>query len=428
MTSTGTPIARAAGFIAGDRPADRHVALRRTRTPTRSTRYLATGGYEGLKAALAKTPAGRPRRGARRHRARPRRRRLPGRREVGPHPAGRVAALPRRQRRRERAGHVQGPPPDGARPAPAHRGLPHRVLRRRACRSASSTSAARWPSPRSAWPTALNEAYAAGYVGKNILGTDFSVDIVHARGAPAPTSSARRRRSSRASRATAGMPRLKPPFFPAAIGLYGQPTIVNNVETLANLPWLLRQRRRRLHHDRHRDVARHAHGRRVRPRQAARRVRDRQRHHDVPRPDLRRGVLPGHPRRQRAQGVRARRRVGAVVHARAARPAVRGPARRRRRLDARLRGDHGDGLDHRHPARPRCRSPASTPTSRAASACRAARAARGSSGSSTRICDGHGAPEDLDLLYGVGESICPGASRTRRAPRSASRPCRSRTR
>ena len=36
-----------------------------------------------------------------------------------------------------------------------------------------------------------------------------------------------------------GMPRLKPPFFPAAKGLYMQPTIVNNVETLSNLPWII---------------------------------------------------------------------------------------------------------------------------------------------------------------------------------------------
>jgi NADH-quinone oxidoreductase subunit F len=36
-----------------------------------------------------------------------------------------------------------------------------------------------------------------------------------------------------------GMPRLKPPYFPAAKGLYMQPTIVNNVETLANLPWIV---------------------------------------------------------------------------------------------------------------------------------------------------------------------------------------------
>jgi len=85
---------------------------------------------------------------------------------------------------------------------------------------------------------ALNEAYAAGFVGKNILGTKFSVDIVLHWGAGAyvvgeETALIESLEGNR------GMPRLKPPFFPAANGLYGQPTIVNNVETLANLPWLL---------------------------------------------------------------------------------------------------------------------------------------------------------------------------------------------
>lgn len=85
---------------------------------------------------------------------------------------------------------------------------------------------------------ALNEAYAAGYIGKNIFGTDFSVDIVLHWGAGAyivgeETALIESLEGNR------GMPRLKPPFFPAAIGLYGMPTIVNNVETLANLPWIL---------------------------------------------------------------------------------------------------------------------------------------------------------------------------------------------
>ena len=87
--------------------------------------------------------------------------------------------------------------------------------------------------------TALNEAYAAGYVGKNILGSKFSVDIVlhWGAGAYAVGEETALIESLEGNR---GMPRLKPPYFPAAIGLYGQPTIVNNVETLANLPWLMR--------------------------------------------------------------------------------------------------------------------------------------------------------------------------------------------
>ena len=85
---------------------------------------------------------------------------------------------------------------------------------------------------------ALNEAYIAGYVGKNILGSKFSVDIVLHWGAGAyvvgeETALIESLEGNR------GMPRLKPPFFPAVNGLYGRPTIVNNVETLAILPWLL---------------------------------------------------------------------------------------------------------------------------------------------------------------------------------------------
>ena len=86
--------------------------------------------------------------------------------------------------------------------------------------------------------SALNEAYEAGYIGKNILGTEFSVDIVLHWGAGAyivgeETALIESLEGNR------GMPRLKPPFFPASIGLYGKPTIVNNVETLSNVPWIV---------------------------------------------------------------------------------------------------------------------------------------------------------------------------------------------
>jgi len=85
---------------------------------------------------------------------------------------------------------------------------------------------------------ALNDAYAAGYIGRNIMGSDFSVDITLSWGAGAyivgeETALIESLEGNR------GMPRLKPPFFPAAIGLYGQPTIVNNIETMSNLPWIM---------------------------------------------------------------------------------------------------------------------------------------------------------------------------------------------
>jgi NADH-quinone oxidoreductase subunit F len=87
---------------------------------------------------------------------------------------------------------------------------------------------------------ALNDAYAHNLIGRNILGTDFSVDIVLAWGAGAyivgeETALIESLEGER------GMPRLKPPYFPASKGLYMQPTIVNNVETLANLPWMINE-------------------------------------------------------------------------------------------------------------------------------------------------------------------------------------------
>ena len=85
---------------------------------------------------------------------------------------------------------------------------------------------------------ALNEAYAHGALGPKIFGSDFSLDIVVHPGAGAyicgeETSLLEALEGKR------GFPRIKPPFFPAVTGLYGEPTVVNNVETMSNLPWII---------------------------------------------------------------------------------------------------------------------------------------------------------------------------------------------
>jgi len=85
---------------------------------------------------------------------------------------------------------------------------------------------------------ALNDAYAAGLIGRNILGSDFSVDVVLHWGAGAYIVG-EETALIESLEGLRGMPRLKPPFFPAAKGLYMQPTVVNNVETLSNLPWIV---------------------------------------------------------------------------------------------------------------------------------------------------------------------------------------------
>jgi NADH-quinone oxidoreductase subunit F len=83
----------------------------------------------------------------------------------------------------------------------------------------------------------LAKAYAAGYVGRNIMGTGFDCDIVIHRGAGAYEAGEETAliESLEGKRA---QPRIKPPF-PAVSGLYNCPTAVNNVETLCNLPAIM---------------------------------------------------------------------------------------------------------------------------------------------------------------------------------------------
>ena len=85
---------------------------------------------------------------------------------------------------------------------------------------------------------AIAAARKAGFLGKRILGTPFSFEIMVKEGAgafvcgeeTALIASIEGRR---------GMPRRRPPY-PAQSGLWGHPTVINNVETLANVPWIIR--------------------------------------------------------------------------------------------------------------------------------------------------------------------------------------------
>jgi NADH-quinone oxidoreductase subunit F len=80
---------------------------------------------------------------------------------------------------------------------------------------------------------ALADAYARGFLGKNILGSGYDLDIVVHRGGGAYICGEETALLS-SLEGYKGLARLKPPF-PAVEGLYGCPTIINNVETLANL-------------------------------------------------------------------------------------------------------------------------------------------------------------------------------------------------
>ncbi len=94
-----------------------------------------------------------------------------------------------------------------------------------------------YPKPARRLQRAVDEAYEAGYLGTNILGSGFDLEVTIHLGAgayicgeeTALLNSLEGRR---------GEPRIKPPF-PAVAGLYAKPTIVNNVETISTVPWIV---------------------------------------------------------------------------------------------------------------------------------------------------------------------------------------------
>ncbi|MBF0188634.1 MAG: SLBB domain-containing protein [Magnetococcales bacterium] len=84
---------------------------------------------------------------------------------------------------------------------------------------------------------AIEDAKAAGLLGDNILGSDFSFDIKIKQGAGAFVCGEETALLA-SIEGERGMPRIRPPF-PAIKGLFGMPTIIQNVETLSNMPWII---------------------------------------------------------------------------------------------------------------------------------------------------------------------------------------------
>ena len=85
---------------------------------------------------------------------------------------------------------------------------------------------------------AIKEAYDHGYLGKNILGTGFDFELCTHTGAGA-YECGEESALMESLEGKRGYPRIKPPF-PAVVGLYGCPTVINNAETLSTVPAIIR--------------------------------------------------------------------------------------------------------------------------------------------------------------------------------------------
>src|SRR5271165_3932285 len=85
---------------------------------------------------------------------------------------------------------------------------------------------------------AIDDAYAKGFLGKNIFGSGVSLDVLSHTGAGA-YEVGEESALMESLEGKRGIPRIRPPF-PAVVGLYGGPTVINNAETIATVPHVLR--------------------------------------------------------------------------------------------------------------------------------------------------------------------------------------------
>ena len=262
---------------------------------------------------------------------------------------------------------------------------------------------------------ALNDAYAAGYIGKNILGSDFSVDVVLHWGAGAyivgeETALIESLEGNR------GMPRLKPPFFPAAKGLY-LPAHDRQQRRDAREPPVDHQQRRRQPSP---SWAETSQGMRLFAvsGHVATRASTRWSSASPPSATSSRPAYGGDRDGRKAQGVHPRRRLGAVVLRGAPRPPARAQRRRPGGLDARLRRHRRDG---RRPPTPWAGhgSCGSSPGSPAASARPAARGPTGWRRSCAASSTATAGPTTSRCCSTSATTSAPGSPGRRSRPRSA---------
>ena len=229
------------GAVAGDEapatPPSRRPATRRSCCsarvgrvdPPRSTPTAPTAATRRSRRRRELGPRGRDRaRSSTSGLIGPRRRRLPHRPQVGrrAHAAG-APALPRLQRRRVRAGHVQGPRAHRGRSVRPDRGDDDRRLRHRR-RAGVRLPPRRVPARRGDAAARARRVPAT----TGCSGDGFDIELVRGAGAYICGEETAIFNSIEGYR---GEPRNKPPF-PVEVGLFGKPTVVNNVETLSNVP------------------------------------------------------------------------------------------------------------------------------------------------------------------------------------------------